>query len=108
MAYRKRSSLIAGTVTGLRFAIKSFEPSLMPRSAVDQGLITGGSFLTGFLTGSAIGRTVGVVPLLAASPVLRFAGLAATGIRSAQVARSRIGPTEMQHTPAGAWAETGG
>ncbi len=108
MAYRKRSSLIAGTVTGLRFAIKSFEPSLMPRSAIDQGLIAGGSFLTGFLTGSAISRTIGAVPLLAASPVLRFAGLAATGVRSAQVARSRANPTEMQHSPAGAWAETGG
>jgi len=108
MAYRKHSSLIAGTVTGLRFAIKSFEPSLMPRSAIDQGLITGGSFLTGFLAGSTIGRAIGVVPLLGGSRVLRFAGLTATGVRSAQVARSRLDPNELQHTPAGAWAETGG
>ncbi len=108
MAYRKYSSLIAGTVTGLRFAIKSFEPSLMPRSAIDQGLITGGSFLTGFLAGSTIGRAVGVIPLLGGSRVLRFAGLAVTGVRSAQVTRSRLDPNELQHTPAGAWAETGG
>jgi uncharacterized membrane protein len=108
MAYRKRSSLIAGTVTGLRFAIKSFEPSLMPRSAIDQGLITGGSFLTGFLAGSSIGRATGAIPLLAASPMLRFAGLAVTGVRSAQTMRWRLAPGQTDHRPGGAWAEAGG
>lgn len=108
MAYRKRSSIVAGTVTGLRFAVKSFEPSLMPRSAVDQGLVTGGSFLTGFLTGSMTGRVVGAVPLLATSPVFRIAGLVATGIRSAHTVTSRLDPSQAQHRPAGAWAETGG
>jgi len=108
MTYRKRSSLIAGTVTGLRFAVKSFEPSLMPRSAIDQGLITGGSFLTGFLAGSTIGRTTGAIPLLAASPMLRFAGLAATGVRSAQTMKSRLDPSQTDHRPGGAWAEAGG
>ena len=108
MAYRKRSSLVAGTVTGVRFAIKSFEPSLMPRSAVDQGLITGGSFLTGFLAGSTVGRVTGAVPVLAVPSLLHFVGLAATGVRSAQTVRSRLDPNQMEHDAAGAWAETGG
>ncbi len=108
MAYRKRSALVAGTITGVRFAVKSFEPSLMPRSAVDQGLVAGGSFLTGFLAGSTVGRLVGAVPVLAGSPVLRLVGLAATGARSARALKSRTDPSQVTHRETEAWAETAG
>jgi len=108
MAYRKRSALIAGAVTGIRFAVKSFEPSLMPRSAIDQGLITGGSFLTGFLSGTLITRTIGAIPLVRSSGSIRVAGFAAAATRTAQGLRNRLDTGESTHSPATAWAEAGG
>lgn len=107
MAYRKRSAIVAGTITGVRFAVKSFEPSLMPRSAIDQGLITGGSFLTGFLAGSSVARATRAIPVIGSSPVLRLAGLTAAGLRSAQVLRSRVGNKPTHHHPAEGWTEIG-
>ncbi len=108
MAYRRRSALIAGTVTGLGFATKSFEPSLMQRSAVDQGLVTGASFLTGFVSGSAVARLVAMIPRVSTSPALRFAGLAATGLRSAQLVRSMDRPIQTPHSASAGWAALGG
>lgn len=108
MAYRKRSALLAGAIAGARFAVKSYEPSLMPRSAVDQGIITGGSFLTGFLTGTASGRIVGILPFFGSSSGLRLAGLATAGIRSAQMLRAQLDPEDAPHSEIAGWVEMGG
>ncbi|MFV1999908.1 MAG: alpha/beta-hydrolase family protein [Acidimicrobiia bacterium] len=108
MAYRKRSALVAGAITGIRYAVKSFEPSLMPRSAIDQGLITGGSFLTGFLSGTLITRTVGAIPLVRSSGFIRVVGFGAAATRTAQALRNRLDAGESTHSPATAWAEAGG
>jgi len=108
MAYRKRSALVAGAVTGVRFAVKSFEPSLMPRSAIDQGLIAGGSFLTGFLSGTLTTRLIGAVPLVRSSGSIRVAGFAAAATRTAQGIRSRLDTGASTHSAATAWAEAGG
>jgi uncharacterized membrane protein len=108
MAYRKRSALVAGAITGVRFAVKSYEPSLMPRSAIDQGLITGGSFLTGFLTGAVSGRIIGILPFFGSSSGLRLAGLATAGIRSAQMLRAQLDPEDAPHSETAGWVEMGG
>jgi uncharacterized membrane protein len=108
MVYRKRSALVAGAITGIRFAVKSYEPSLMPRSAVDQGLITGGSFFTGFLTGALSGRTIGVLPFFGSHSGLRLAGLATAGIRSAQMLRAQLDPEDAPHSETAGWIEMGG
>ena len=81
----RSSALLAGLVAGIRFAAKSLEPSLMPRSAIDQGLIMGGSFLTGFVAGSTAGRAAAYVPLPGSSTAIRAVGVAATAGRSAQL-----------------------
>ncbi|GMR02812.1 MAG: hypothetical protein BMS9Abin20_1163 [Acidimicrobiia bacterium] len=107
MAYRRRSAIAAGTITGVRFAVKSLEPSLMPRSAIDQGLITGGSFLTGFLAGSGVARAARAIPIIGSSPVLRLVGLTAAGLRPARMLRSRVGEKPTHHHPAEGWIEIG-
>ena len=35
----RSGALLAGLVAAIRFAAKSLEPSLIPRTAIDQGLI---------------------------------------------------------------------
>ena len=108
MAYRKRSVLVSGAITGVRFAVKSYEPSLMPRSGIDQGLITGGSFLTGFLTGAVSGRLVTFIPFFGSSSGLRLAGLATAGIRSAEMLRAQLDPEDAPHSETAGWVEMGG
>jgi uncharacterized membrane protein len=108
MAYRKRSTVVSGAITGVRFAVKSYEPSLMPRSAIDQGLITGGSFLTGFLAGAVSGRLVRFIPFFGSSSGLRLAGLATAGIRSAEMLRSQLDPEDAPHSEIAGWVEMGG
>ena len=108
MAYRKRSALVAGAITGVRFAVKSYEPTLMPRSAIDQGLIAGGSFLTGFVTGALTGRLIGIMPFFGSSPGLRLAGLATAGIRSVQMLRAHVDPEDAPHSEIAGWVEMGG
>jgi len=108
MAYRKRSALLSGAITGVRFAVKSYEPSLMPRSAIDQGLITGGSFLTGFVAGAASGRLIRFVPFFGSSSGLRLAGLATAGIRSAEMLRVQLDPEDAPHSETAGWVEMGG
>ncbi|MEN8237679.1 MAG: alpha/beta-hydrolase family protein [Actinomycetota bacterium] len=108
MAYRRRSALVAGAITGVRFAVKSYEPSLMPRSAIDQGIVTGGSFLTGFLTGATSGRLIGILPFFGSLSGLRLAGLATAGIRSAQMLRAQLDPEDAPHSETAGWIEMGG
>lgn len=82
MTAPRRSSIVAGVIAGIGFAAKSLEPSLMRRSAVDQGLIMGGSFLTGFLAGSLTARIIGMIPLVRSTPAVRALGVAAASARS--------------------------
>lgn len=101
------NALLAGLITGIRFASKSLEPSLMPRSAIDQGLVMGGSFLTGFVSGSTASRVVSFVPLPGSSTAIRAVGVAATAGRSATL----LGTEDDADTPpqeeGEAWAEAG-
>lgn len=107
MVRRKHAANIAGLITGLRFASKSLEPSLHPRSSVDQGLIMAGSFITGFLAGSTAARIVGAFPVIAGASVLRIAGVAITGTRSTTSLRNIDQPMTGRDDTAVAWSEVG-
>jgi len=65
-------------------ATKAYEPSLMPRSAIDQGLIVGGSFLSGFVAGAATSLVLEILPRRATTPLVRIAGVVATGSHTAR------------------------
>lgn len=97
---------VTGVIVGSRFAAKSLEPSLMPRSAIDQGLIMGGSFLTGFIVGAAAGTVAGVVPLPRSGLPARAVAVAAASARTAQVF-GRRDDAEHDPDPGEAWAEMG-
>lgn len=100
----RRTGLIAGLIAGIRFAVKSLEPSLMRRNAVDQGLIMGGSFLTGFLSGSLSARVLDLLPFGTAGPTVRALGVAAASSRTAQTLGSSKGaPAEPDEVDA--WGE---
>lgn len=88
-------------------AAKSLEPSLMPRSAIDQGLIMAGSFATGYVVGSTSARAVGLVPVLSGTAALRMTRIVATGVHSAQFLR-RFGERSIGRTDeTAAWTDTG-
>jgi uncharacterized membrane protein len=101
---RRMLAPITGLIVGSRFAAKSLEPSLMPRSAIDQGLIMGGSFLTGFVVGAAAGTVAGVVPLPTSGPAARLVAATAASARTAQVFGGERG---SQADPRDAWREMG-
>jgi uncharacterized membrane protein len=103
----RTSALLTGIISGVRFATKSLEPSLMPRSAIDQGLIMGGSFLTGFLAGSTAGRVVSFVPLPGSSAAIRAIGVAAAAGRSAQLLAHEEDTDLPKPDEGEAWAEAG-
>lgn len=88
-------------------AAKSLEPSLMPRSAIDQGLIMAGSFATGYVAGSAAARVIGLLPVLGGNVALRVAGIVATSASSAQFLRSGRGDSAARTDETSVWAETG-
>lgn len=96
---------LTGVIVGARFAAKSLEPSLMPRSAIDQGLVMGGSFLTGFMAGAASGTVAGVLPLPRSGPAARLVAALAATARSAQVYGS--GEPEEPADEGAAWGEMG-
>lgn len=106
MAHRKYSAAIAGVITGVRMASKSLEPSLMPRSAIDQGIIMAGSFATGYIAGSAVARVVGLIPMLGGALAMRVVGVVAAGAKSAQVVRGADEESEPEFSEASAWAVT--
>lgn len=88
-------------------ATKSLEPSLMPRSAVDQGLIMAGSFATGFVAGSASAVALDILPPFGGTSALRIAGVVATGVRAASFVQG-FGQSQPASTgPATAWTEAG-
>lgn len=106
MPLRYASSL-AGLITGTRFAVKSLEPSLMPRSAIDQGLIMGGSFLTGYLAGAAAGKVVSAASIPGSGKALRVAGVVAASARSADALRATDPAAPPSVDESEAWAEVG-
>jgi uncharacterized membrane protein len=107
MARSRIPASLAGLITGIRFATKSLEPSLMPRSAIDQGIIMGGSFLTGFLAGSGAARVVAILPLPSSGPAMRVVSVAAASARSAQVLNTRDPSAPAPIDEREAWGEIG-
>lgn len=103
----RTTALLAGLITGIRFASKSLEPSLMPRSAVDQGLVMGGSFLTGFVSGTTASRAVALVPLPGSSKAIRAVGVAAAAGRSATLLGADDDADVPPQEEGEAWAEAG-
>ncbi|MGI9666892.1 MAG: alpha/beta-hydrolase family protein [Acidimicrobiia bacterium] len=103
----KNTATLAGVISGVRFAAKSFEPSLMKRSAIDQGLITGGTFLTGFLAGALTGRAITVLPIPAPSSAVTAVGVAAATARSAELLNSNGTPALPPVDESEAWSEAG-
>lgn len=103
----KSSARLVGLITGIRFASKSLEPSLMPRSAIDQGLVMGGSFLTGLVAGVTAGRAVSLVPLPGSATAIRAVGVAATAGRSAQLLGTEDDADVPPQDEGEAWAEAG-
>jgi uncharacterized membrane protein len=101
------SAPLAGLLTGIRMATKSLEPSLMPRSAIDQGLIMAGSFATGFVAGSASSAMLGVLPPFGGSAVLRLGGVVVTGANAASSLRDLGNRPAVPIDPASAWTEAG-
>jgi uncharacterized membrane protein len=106
MPLRYASSL-AGLITGIRFAVKSLEPSLMPRSAIDQGLIMGGSFFTGYVAGATTGKVVSAVSIPGSGRALRIAGVVAASARSADALRATDPTAPPPVDESEAWAEAG-
>jgi uncharacterized membrane protein len=104
---RKKSAAAAGLITGVRFATKSLEPSLMRRSAIDQGIIMGGSFLTGFLSGAVAGKALQILPFPKSGPAVKVLGVVAASARSAQVLNTRDPDTPPSTDETEAWAESG-
>lgn len=79
----------------------------MKRSAIDQGLITGGTFLTGFLAGALTGRAITVLPIPAPATAVRAVGVAAATARSAELLNSNGAPAAPPVDPNDAWTEAG-
>jgi len=103
----RRGAAAAGIITGIRFATKSLEPSLMRRSAIDQGLIMGGSFLTGFVSGTLAGRLLQALPLPRSGLGVRILGFAAASAQSAQVLNTRDPESPPPVDEREAWGEAG-
>ncbi len=97
---------VTGVIVGSRFAAKSLEPSLMPRSAIDQGLVMGGSFLTGFVVGAATGSVAGLIPIPRSGLPARAVALMAASARTAQVFGRRE-ESDRDPEPGESWAEMG-
>jgi uncharacterized membrane protein len=107
MASARFLSPVSGLIVGVRFAVKSLEPSLMRRSAIDQGIIMGGSFLTGFVTGASAGAAAGLLPIPRSGPTTRFLGMVAASARSAQALNARDRSSHPPIDESEAWAEIG-
>ena len=79
----------------------------MPRNAVDQGLVAGGSFLVGFTAGGLVSFAIDLLPLKATGPLLRTAGLVAAGSRTAHLLSRDHGVASPLDQSQSAWTEIG-
>lgn len=60
----RNEGLQTGTVVGAIAAIRTFQPSLMPREGKDQALIVAASIASGYLAGSVVERGIGLISTL--------------------------------------------
>lgn len=75
-----------GVVFGAIAAVRSFQPSLMPRSRRDQGIIVAASIASGYVAGNAVERGIGAASRLTgldrAAPASALAGAALLASRA--------------------------
>jgi hypothetical protein len=79
----------------------------MRRSAIDQGIIVGGSFLAGFVSAAAVSRTLDVLPNAATNPVLKAAGAVAAGAQTAQMLGASSSAVQQLDPEHAGWIEAG-
>ena len=98
---------IAGVLAGMRLSTKAYEPSLMRRSAIDQGIIVGGSFVAGFVGAAAISRAFDVLQHGATNPILKAAGAVAAGAQTAQMLGASSSAVQTLDPEHAGWIEAG-
>lgn len=98
---------MAGVITGSRMAASSLTPSLMPRSAIDQGLVMAASFVTGYLIGSTAERVVGIVPVLGGVALLQTAAIVGAGAHSSHILHASRVSLPGRPSTLSAWAGIG-
>lgn len=88
-----------GAVLGAIAAIRAFQPSLMPRSKQDEGLIVAASFASGYLAGNTVERTVGAASGLTGLdrvyPAVAIAGVSLVAARRDLHSAARTAATLM-------------
>ncbi len=107
MAIRRSTAFIAGLAAASRFATKAYEPSLMPRSAIDQGLITGGAIACGFVAGATASVALDLLPRPLTKPLLKTAGVVVTGSRTVGVLGRSIESSGVLTPERAAWLDIG-
>lgn len=107
MGIRKPAAFIAGLAAASRFATKAYEPSLMPRSAIDQGLITGGAMVCGFVAGATTSVALDFLPSTISKPLLKSAGVVVTGSRTAEVLGRSIEASGVMTPQRAGWFDVG-
>jgi uncharacterized membrane protein len=107
MAIRKTAAFLAGIAAASRFATKAYEPSLMPRSAIDQGLITGGAIACGFVAGATASVALDFVPRSLSKPLLKTAGVVVTGSRTAEMLGRSVENSGVMTAQRAAWFDIG-
>lgn len=107
MAIRRSAAFIAGLAAASRFATKAYEPSLMPRSAIDQGLITGGAMACGFVVGATASVALDMVPRAITKPLLKTAGVVVTGSRTAEMLGRSVESSGVLTAERAGWFDIG-
>jgi hypothetical protein len=79
----------------------------MRRSAIDQGIVVGGSFVTGFVGGAVISRAFDVLPHAATNPILKAAGGVAAGAQTAQMLGASSTAVQQLDPEHAGWIEAG-
>ena len=107
MAKRSTVAVVSGIVTAGRFATKAYEPSLMPRSTTDQGLVTGGALVAGFVAGATASFALDLLPRAIAKPLIKSAGLVVTGSRTASLLGRTADTIELVGPQRAGWLDLG-
>jgi uncharacterized membrane protein len=79
----------------------------MPRSAIDQGLITGGAIACGFVAGATASVALDLVPRSLSKPLLKTAGVVVTGSRTAEMLGQRIENSGVMTAKRAGWLDIG-
>lgn len=107
MGKRSTRALLSGATAAARFGAKSYGPSLMPRSAVDQGLVTGGSILVGFVAGATASLALELLPKRFHKSILKTAGITTAGSKAAGSLAAGAATEPERATAAEGWTEAG-